>query len=123
MRDHFHLFVYGTLMSGGANPVLRDCELVGRGAIGGVLYNIDGQHPALVMYGVAPVEGEVWRCPVDRMENLDRYERVAEGLFRRVGVEVPLLDGSGTVACWTYTAGPALGRKLVPANRITAWRR
>lgn len=122
MRVEFHLFVYGTLQRNtAAGSVLRDCKFVARGTVGGVLYDIDGQFPALVMYGSSRVEGEVWHCPVEKLATFDAYERVDDGLFRRVGVEVPLLDGSATVSCWAYVAGPRLGRKLVPAQRILAW--
>jgi gamma-glutamylcyclotransferase (GGCT)/AIG2-like uncharacterized protein YtfP len=121
LRTHFHLFAYGTLRkgSGVAASMLRDAELVGTGSVGGVLYDIDGEYPALVLYGSAPVEGEVWRCPVELLPVLDSYEGVADGLFRRVGVNVPV-DGED-VACWTYVAGTALNRKLIPARRIAAW--
>jgi gamma-glutamylcyclotransferase (GGCT)/AIG2-like uncharacterized protein YtfP len=115
MRSHFHLFVYGTLMSRGkAAAMMRSSELVKGAQIGGVLYDIDGDYPALVLYGSSPVKGEIWRCPNELLPALDTYEGVAEGLFRRVGVSV---DG---IACWTYVAGPKLTQKLVPASRITA---
>lgn len=124
MSDHFHLFVYGTLQrSKNTGSLLRDCEFIACGTISGVLYHIDGEYPALVMYGAAPVEGEVWRCPVEKLAMIDTYERVNDGLFRRIGVEATVPDASKPIACWVYVAGPALGRKLVPARRITAWRR
>lgn len=121
LRTHFHLFAYGTLRKGGgaAASLLRDAELVGSGSVGGVLYDIDGEYPALVLYGNSPVEGEVWRCPVDLLPVLDSYEGVADGLFRRVGVNVTV-NGSD-FACWAYVAGTALNPKLIPARRITAW--
>lgn len=121
MRDHFHLFVYGTLRSNGAAAsLLADGELIGQGHVGGVLYNIDDEYPALVVYGDTPVRGEVWRLPATSLLSLDEYEGVGEGLFRRIGVSVTMQDGE-TVGCWTYVAGPKLGRKLVPGRRIAAW--
>ena len=52
MSAHFHLFVYGTLRSNGAAAsLLADCELIGNASVGGVLYDIDGVHPAMVLYG------------------------------------------------------------------------
>jgi gamma-glutamylcyclotransferase (GGCT)/AIG2-like uncharacterized protein YtfP len=72
-----------------------------------------------VLYGDdSPVQGEVWRCPAAMLPSLDRYEGTAEGLFRRVAVTVdtPL----GRTPCWTYTAGPALSRKLTPERRIVS---
>ncbi|MGQ0563059.1 MAG: gamma-glutamylcyclotransferase family protein [Gemmatimonadota bacterium] len=112
LRTHFHLFAYGTLRAnGGADSLLRDCERIGRGTVGGVLYDIDGEYPALVLYGSRPVAGDIWRCPNELLGSLDAYEGVNDGLFRRVGVAV---DG---IACWTYVAGPALAHQLTPLNR------
>jgi gamma-glutamylcyclotransferase (GGCT)/AIG2-like uncharacterized protein YtfP len=120
MNGNFHLFVYGTLRSNGAGAsLLADGELVGEGSVGGVLYDIDGAYPALVLYGTTPVRGEVWRCPASALLPLDAYEGVAEGLFRRIGVEVEM-DGR-TQGCWTYVAGPGLSRKLTGAQRIEQW--
>lgn len=118
MRDHFHLFVYGSLRSGGtAAHLLAGCERMGAAQVGGVLYDIDGQYPALVLYGNTPVPGEIWRCPVELLPNLDTYEGVDEGLFRRVGVHIRQVSGAD-VACWTYVAGPRLAHKLGPARKI-----
>lgn len=117
LRNEFNLFVYGTLQGA---PLLSDCELIGRGHVGGVLYNVDGSYPALVLYGATRVAGEVWRCPHDKLPLLDDYEGVDENIFRRIGVEVPLADNS-VVPCWTYVAGPALAHKLTPEQRIARW--
>lgn len=116
MRSHFHLFVYGTLKSGGKNEsVLSSCERVSAGEVGGVLYEIDGDHPALILYGNIPIEGEIWRCPNEMLPQLDAFEGIDHGLFRRVGVTVR------DIGCWTYVAGPRLTKKLNPDNRITRW--
>ncbi len=121
MSEYFHLFVYGTLRSSGSAAWrMADCELVGPGTVGGVLYDIDGQYPALMVYGNAPVSGEVWRCPTRMLGLLDEYEDIASGLFRRIGVEAHLARG-GTLGCWVYVAGPKLARKLIPARRIEVW--
>lgn len=114
----FNLFVYGTLRrGGGAHDQLRGCEWVGEATVGGTLYDIDGRFPALLLYGDAPVRGEVWRCPAVLLPQLDAYEGRADSLFRRVGVEAtaPLGDH---LPCWVYTAGPALSRKLRPEARL-----
>lgn len=122
MRDHFHLFVYGTLRTGGkAAGVLHECERVEFGSVGGVLYDIEGQYPALVLYGDTPVIGEVWRCPNQLLPALDNFERVESGLFRRVGVRVRIDGQRNDLPCWTYVAGPALSRKLIPTRRIAHW--
>lgn len=121
-RTHFHLFVYGTLRRGQPNAaMLNACEYIGEGSVGGVLYNIDNKHPALVLYGTAPITGEVWRCPNAMLSTLDQFEGVDDGLYRRVGVEVTLTQTNDVVPSWIYTAGPALARKLVPSQRIHSW--
>lgn len=114
----FHLFSYGTLMSGGAAAArqLADCERVGPATVQGTLFDT-GPYPALLLAGTDRVEGEIWRCPAWVLPRLDRYEGVADGLFRRVGLRV---DG---VACWVYVAGPALGPRLTPDSRTQSGRR
>lgn len=112
----FHLFVYGTLRSGGeAAWLLRGCRLVGLGTVAGTLYGL-GDYPALVVGRGERVEGEVWRCPADLLPRLDEYEGVAEGLFGRTEVE------AAGVRCWTYVAGPLLLPKLAPERRIPSGR-
>jgi gamma-glutamylcyclotransferase (GGCT)/AIG2-like uncharacterized protein YtfP len=111
-----HLFVYGTLRSGGgAAGLLRGCRLVGAGTVAGTLYDL-GAYPALVLDGRGPVEGEVWRCGADAPDRLDEYEGVPGGLYLRVRVVV-----EGT-ECWTYVAGPLLERQLTPERRIRSGR-
>jgi gamma-glutamylcyclotransferase (GGCT)/AIG2-like uncharacterized protein YtfP len=117
----FNLFTYGTLRRGhAAAAMLADCEHVGAAVVRGLLYDIDGRFPALVLYGDALIEGEIWRCPAYLLDRLDEYEGTAQGLFRRVGVEA---EAEGEVVpCWTYTAGPALSRKLLPERRFQSSR-
>jgi gamma-glutamylcyclotransferase (GGCT)/AIG2-like uncharacterized protein YtfP len=118
----FHLFVYGTLQSGGsARDLLANCDLIGAASVGGVLYDIDGEFPALVLYGATPVRGEVWQCPAELLKTLDAYEGTASGLFRRVGVHAQV--GGEEIGCWAYVAGPRLSRKLTPARRVTTWQK
>jgi gamma-glutamylcyclotransferase (GGCT)/AIG2-like uncharacterized protein YtfP len=116
-REHTHVFVYGTLLQGQAAAGLMDgCVKVRPATVAGALYDIDGRYPALLLAGAGTVHGEIWRCPADRIYELDRYEEVDAGLFRRVGSRV---DGVG---CWVYVAGPALGPKLTPQRRIASGR-
>lgn len=113
----FNLFTYGTLRPGNpAATILDGCEHVGSATVPGILYDIEGRFPALVLYGTEPVEGDIWRCPPDLLWRLDEYEGTATGLFRRVGVEAATV--TGPMACWVYAAGPALSRKLVPERRL-----
>jgi gamma-glutamylcyclotransferase (GGCT)/AIG2-like uncharacterized protein YtfP len=115
VRDGFHLFVYGTLRrEGAASKLLAGCEYVGPATVGGTLYDIGGRFPALLLYGKEPVRGEIWLCPFERLAQLDAYEGVERGLFRRAGLEV---DG---IPCWTYVAGPAVARELTPDRCIPA---
>jgi gamma-glutamylcyclotransferase (GGCT)/AIG2-like uncharacterized protein YtfP len=116
----FNLFVYGTLKSGERNAhLLSGCELIGPGRVGGILYDIDGEHPALVVYGTTQVSGEVWNCSADLLLRLDEFEGLSTGLFRRIGVTVDTRNGP--LPCWTYVAGPSLSHKLIPGRRIAAW--
>lgn len=111
-----HLFVYGTLRSGGgAAGLLRGCRLVGMGTVAGTLYDL-GDYPALLLDGGGLVEGEVWSCPAEALDRLDEYEGVPDGLYLRVRVAV-----EGT-ECWTYAAGPRLRPMLTPERRILSGR-
>jgi gamma-glutamylcyclotransferase (GGCT)/AIG2-like uncharacterized protein YtfP len=119
--ETFNLFVYGTLKAGGANAHrMEGCQHLGPAQLGGILYDIDGQHPALVLYGGKLVSGELWHCPWELLAELDAFEGVQTGLFRRVGVRVRAQSGE-ELACWTYVAGPKLAHKLMPARRISSW--
>lgn len=114
----FNLFAYGTLRGDGAAAgVLDRCTLRGTASVGGMLYDIDGRFPALVLYGDAPVHGDVWECPSPLLRRLDEYEDIRGGLFRRVAIEVVTADGAA-LPCWIYTAGPALSQKLLPEARL-----
>lgn len=81
------LFVYGTLKRGGANhAVLARHSFVGeaRTAPGFALYHL-GEYPGLV---AAPnrrteITGEVWAVDAAGLAELDAFEGIAEGLYRR----------------------------------------
>lgn len=113
--SHIDLFVYGTLRkTGSASPLLDGCEHRRSARVHGTLYDIEGRFPSLVLEGIDAVEGEIWRCPAAVLTDLDAYEGVAEGLFRRVRVRI------GEGVCWVYVAGPALAPSLTPDRRIAA---
>lgn len=109
----FHLFVHGVVpevlvaasRDGGAGRVAVR-EVVG------TEYDVDGGDTALVLAGPGRVQGEVWRCAVELLPELDRDERVASRHLRRVGVQV------GEFACWAYVAGPKLAPQLAPGRRL-----
>lgn len=111
----FHLFIYGaSLEVRAAAASLEGCELVAHRQVAGTLYDIDGEYQALVLAGAGRVGGEVWRCPVELLPELDQDERVLARKLRRVGVEV------GEFACWAYVVGPKLARRLVPGRRVVS---
>lgn len=111
------LFVYGTLRGGGAaSHLLRGCRPLGAASVPGTLYDVEGRYPALVREGEARVHGEFWSCPAGRLAELDRYEGVEEGLFRRVEAEV---EGG---VCQLYVAGPRLLPALRPDRVIASGR-
>ena len=112
IRDEgFHLFVYGTLRSdGSAADRLAGCTLVAKGTVRGTLYDIDREYPALMLYGHTPVTGEIWHVPSSAMlAELDAYEGIEDGLFRRVAASV---EG---YACWMYVAGHGLAERIAAA--------
>jgi gamma-glutamylcyclotransferase (GGCT)/AIG2-like uncharacterized protein YtfP len=110
---HIHVFVYGTLRGGaGSAKMLDGCVRVADATVEGTLYDF-GEYPALMLYGATPVQGEVWRCPAEKLGQLDAYEGVSRGLFRRIAVEV------AGIPCWAWVAGPALARRLTPDRRMS----
>ncbi len=113
MTGAFHLFVYGAPGSDRPEaPLLEQAIRVRAAEVAGTLYATDRGYPALVLGGTGRVAGEIWRCPVPLLRELDRYAGVQESLFRRVALSI---DG---IACWTYVGGPRLARQLTPEKRI-----
>ncbi|MHB1168214.1 MAG: gamma-glutamylcyclotransferase family protein [Longimicrobiales bacterium] len=117
----FHLFAYGTLRNAddASMQLMQGARRVTEATVAGTLYDIDGEFPALMLYGQTPIEGTVWHIPeAARLAALDEYEGVERGLYRRVAVE------AAGVPCWVYVAGPALASRLTPERRIAdgAWR-
>ena len=117
-----HLFVYGTLMSGGENhPLLaRKAELIGPGRVRGRLFMVD-YYPGLVDSGdpSETVVGEVWRLLApDTLRELDAFEGCAEvpPLFIRASRTVTVDDG-GTLAAWVYVyARSTAGLRPIPSG-------
>ena len=84
------LFVYGTLKRGCRNH----CQLAGQTYVGAArtqpgfrLYDAGG-YPGLAAMAddQAGVFGEVWEVEAEALIKLDRFEGVAEGLYRREAV-------------------------------------
>jgi len=95
------LFVYGTLQRGQPQgALLAPCRRV-PASTRGVLWGLPAGYPALVPEGSEPVHGELVE-PVDErlLGLLDHYEGVAEGLYRRVEIEVDV--GLRRHVAWAY---------------------
>jgi gamma-glutamylcyclotransferase (GGCT)/AIG2-like uncharacterized protein YtfP len=118
-----HLFVYGTLMSGGENHHLlaRRAELVGPGRMhGGLLFLVD-YYPGLVESGdpADVVVGEIWR-PIEPgiFHELDDFEGCTEvpPLFIRASRAVTV-DGEGTLPAWVYIYARSIaGMRPIPSG-------
>lgn len=110
---YFHLFVHGSVPAVlAAAGAAGGAERVAVREVVGTEYDVGGIETALVLAGPGRVTGEVWRCGVELLPDLDRDERVAGRLLRRVGVQV------GEYACWAYVAGPKLAPRLAPGRRL-----
>jgi len=107
------VFVYGTLKRGGANHrYLAGQRFVAsaRTAAGFLLYGLDG-YPGMVAGGAADdaVTGEIWEVSAECLRELDRFEGVDEGLFRRAAI--PLAPPHAALAVQAYLyARPVAGR-------------
>lgn len=117
-----HLFVYGTLMSGGENHRLlaRKAELVGPGRMRGRLFVVD-YYPGLAESDDPReiVVGEVWRLVEPGiLRELDEFEGCFEKppLFVRASRTVTI-DGEGTLPAWVYVyAHPTAGLRSIPSG-------
>lgn len=118
-----HLFVYGTLMSGGENHHLlaRKAELVGPGKMRGRLFRVD-YFPGLVDSddSAETVVGEVWRLvDPDLICELDDFEGCTEvpPLFARASRTVEIDSECTLAACWVYLyARSTAGLRLIPSG-------
>jgi len=115
-----HVFVYGTLRSGGSNDITRFSpapERVGDGEIAGTLFDL-GAYPGAVLGGRGRIKGEVYRITPALEVQLDVLEEVrpdgsGEYIRRDVVVEV----GGRTICCLVYEIHPArIVRGLVIAS-------
>lgn len=114
----YHLFVYAPTAAAGLQRLPDGREWVGQGLVHGTLYRLEGPGPVLMLYGNAPVHGEIWRCPAESLAQLDADAGTSEGRLRRAARRVASADGGDPVACWLYVAGPALARLLLPERRL-----
>ena len=123
-----YLFVYGTLRRGAGHPshslLTGGTELVGRGHMNGLLYEVDGYPGAVSSYVEGEyVVGEIYRLlePEAVLAALDDYEEAGESYaepreYRRDRVMVKLEDGKEMVAwCYLYNR-PTAGLRLIPGG-------
>jgi|SRR5271154_4964734 len=119
-----YLFVYGTLKRGakshqelGRNPGIR---FIGEARMRGDLYKLHGEAFPGVVPTSAPnrfVEGELFalRDPQKTLPELDGFEGVEDGLFRRQLVDVWVRGRR--LKAWAYLyARPLNGANLIPAG-------
>lgn len=113
-----HVFVYGTLRTGGRNDIARYRPLpvrVGEASIDGTLYDL-GAYPGVVLGGAGRVKGEVYAVEPGVEAALDVLEEVAdddsgEYIKRRVRVDVK----GQWVDCLVYEIHPSriVGRHVI----------
>lgn len=91
------VFVYGTLKQGQNNsPLLGNDKFLGKCVTTEAKFKLFncGWYPGLVTVksGGYPVYGELYDCHEKTMPRLDHLEGVAHGLYKRIQVNVKLLD-------------------------------
>ena len=111
-----HVFVYGTLKRGQrAAERLVGQHFLGPAQTGSglVLYELDG-YPGLVREpGVASgVSGEVWLIDAASLRDLDAYEGVAEGLYRRESIILASPGLPETAEAYIYNRSLAGRRRI-----------
>lgn len=114
------MFVYGTLMGGGANHhVLRSlgATFVGRARTSAPRTLIDlGPYPAMTndSTGPCPITGEVWAIDPARLGALDRFEGVPS-LYRRETISVVLEGKDVEVETYVFAGEPSDGA-IIPSG-------
>ncbi|MEW6646501.1 MAG: gamma-glutamylcyclotransferase family protein [Pseudomonadota bacterium] len=129
-----HLFVYGTLRQGGANPMhdflARESDFIAHATWQGRLYRVDFYPGAVPSDDPAEVvHGEVYRLrrPLFALAELDRYEACGPGFalpteYVRELRQVRLHNGH-TIAAWVYVYNrPVEGLELIPGGDFFAAR-
>lgn len=106
-----HLFVYGTLKRGQrAAARLARQRFVGAAQTGPglVLYELDG-YPGLVREPAAAdgVVGEIWLVDAEALRDLDAYECVAAGLYRRESIALVTPGLPETAEAYVYARSVA----------------
>jgi gamma-glutamylaminecyclotransferase len=113
------LFVYGTLKRGCCNHrYLADQTFVGtaRTQAGYRLYDLGG-YPGIAAHGDdrEGVVGEVWSVSDQALIELDRFEGVHEGLYRRVPIPLQPPFAGQAIDAYVSVISP-VGRPIVGAE-------
>lgn len=132
-----YLFSYGTLLPEHAPAEIADVvhrlRRVGRGAVGGHLYDL-GEYPGAILDSSSgkKISGAVFQLPDDPavLQKLDAYEgfrprRRRSSLFVRTRCPVTMRNGS-RLQCWIYvyngkpTAAPVIANGRYAKKRAKA---
>ncbi|MCA9038929.1 MAG: gamma-glutamylcyclotransferase [Planctomycetaceae bacterium] len=94
--EYSFLFVYGQLQPGHRFPI--EAEVIRPDRVRGLLYDL-GEYPGAVEIGKADnwFSGFLATLPTEDLDELDRFECVEDGLYRRIQTETE----SGVTA-WIY---------------------
>ncbi len=108
-RARRHVFVYGTLRSGGRNDIARYRPLpvfAGRAVIAGTLYDL-GAYPGARLGGDGRIHGEVYAITTDVEAELDLLEEVEDDdSGEYVKRELQVSSSEGSWWCLVYEIQP-----------------
>jgi len=113
-----HVFVYGTLRSGGRNDIARfhpKPERVADARIAGTLYDL-GAYPGVVLGGKRRVVGEIYRIEPEVEAALDVLEEVADdGSGEYIRRHVMVEASAQQFECLVYEIHPSriAGRAVI----------
>ena len=119
------LFVYGTLMTGGAQAGLLGRARRQPGRVHGALFRLPQGYPAMEVGGSAWVHGELVEQAITAtmLAVLDQYEGVGEGLYTRQPVTVYTQLRRVTAWAWVMKAPHLRGGRRIVDGRWRTWRR
>ena len=116
-----HVFVYGTLRSGGRNDIARYRPLpvfAGRAVIAGTLFDL-GAYPGARLGGNGLIHGEVYAITPEVEAELDLLEEVKEdGSGEYVKRELQVSSSDGSWSCLVYEIQPdrVRGAVVIPGG-------
>ena len=116
-----HVFVYGTLRSGGSNDITRFSpapQRVADAVIAGTLYGL-GAYPGAVLGGEGRVIGEIYRITAALEAQLDVLEAVKpDGTGEYIKRELLVDAGGRRLSCLIYEIHPdrVAGRPVISSG-------